>query len=106
MYSSSGSPVKTTVVTGGSYPFTNFSPVLVTLAAGASAYFNLGYTDVPSGTQTSCPTAAQLKVIPPNDFTQLTTTFRNTVCNDGTLTVSPVFSSTSAHTQTTAPSAP
>jgi hypothetical protein len=103
MYDSSGSPVKTTVVTGGNYPFTNFSPVLVTLAGGASAYFNLGYSDVPSGTGTSCPSASQLKVIPPNDFTQLTVAFRNSVCNNGTLVESPVFSSTSPHTETTAP---
>jgi hypothetical protein len=103
MFDSSGSPIKTTVVPGGNYPFTNFTPALVSLAAGASGYFNLGYTDVPSGGETSCPTASNLKVIPPNDYTQLTVAFHNVVCNDGTLTLSPVFSSTSPHTSTTAP---
>jgi len=73
------------------------------LAAGATAYFNVGYSDVPTGSETTCPASAQLEVTPPNDFTQLTVAFQATACNHGTLTVSPVFGAGSSETQTTAP---
>ena len=33
---------------------------------GATAYFNLAYSDVPTGAETTCPTAAQIEVTPPH----------------------------------------
>ena len=39
------------------------------MAPGQAAYFNLGYSDVPTGTETSCPTSATLEVTPPNSYT-------------------------------------
>jgi Protein of unknown function (DUF4232) len=105
MLDASGVPLATqTTVRGGSYEFTNFPPVNVTLAPGATAYFNVGYSDVPTGSQTSCPQSAQLEVTPPNDFSQLTTAFQATACDQGSITVSPVFGTGSSETQTTAPS--
>jgi Domain of unknown function (DUF4232) len=103
MVDASGSSIATTVVRGGSYPFTDFPPSTVTLAPDSTAFFNAGYTDVPSGSETTCPASAQLRVTPPNDFSQLVTDFKATVCNSGTLTFSPVFGPGSPHTATTAP---
>jgi hypothetical protein len=99
----SGTELPTHVVSGGNLAFTNFAPSPVTLAAGANAYFNLAYSDVPTGTETTCPTAAQIEVTPPHAVDHDTVAVHITVCAAGTLTVSPVFSSTSSETETTAP---
>lgn len=105
MLDSSGKPLATqTTVRGGNYSFTNFPAARVTLAPGTTAYFNLGYSDVPTGNETSCPSSAELEVTPPNDYTQLTVAFQATACNHGTLVVSPVFAAGSSASQTTAPS--
>ena len=104
MLGASGAPFATqTTVRGGGYSFTNFPATQVTLAPGATAYFNLGYSDVPTATETSCPSPARLEVTPPNDYSQLTVSFQGNVCDHGTLTVSPVFGAGSPQTQTTAP---
>ncbi len=106
MLSSAGAVLATqTTVRGGTYPFTNFAPSHVTLAPGTTAFFNVGYSDVPTGSETTCPMAGELEVTPPNDFSQLTIAFAATVCNQGRLTVSPVFGAGSPNTQTTAPPA-
>jgi hypothetical protein len=100
----SGNPLPTTVVRGGSYHFTSsISPTTVTLAPGTTAYFNIGFSDVPTAPATSCPTSASLEVTPPDDVNHLTITAQWTVCNQGTLDVSPVFAAGSAASQTTAP---
>ena len=52
---SSGGTLPTTVVRKGSYSFTSMAPTTVTLAPGQSAYFNIGYSDVPVGVETSLP---------------------------------------------------
>ena len=62
----SGTELPTHVVSGGNYQFTNFAPAPVLLAPGATAYFNLAYSDVPTGGETTCPTAAQIEVTPPH----------------------------------------
>lgn len=105
MLGEAGAPLLVqTTVRAGQYPFTNFAPAHVSLAPGATAYLNVGFSDVPTGSETSCPAAAQLEVTPPNDFSQLTTAFAASVCDQGTLSVSPVFAAGSSETQTTAPS--
>ncbi len=102
----SGTQLPTHVVSGGNLAFTDFAPAPVVLGAGASAYFNLAYSDVPTGTETTCPTAAQIEITPPHAVDHDVVPVHITVCGAGTLTVSPVFSSTSPQTQTTAPPAP
>ncbi|HEY5023431.1 MAG TPA: DUF4232 domain-containing protein [Acidimicrobiales bacterium] len=102
----SGTQLPTHVVSGGSYQFTSFAPAPVTLAPGATAYVNLAYSDVPSGTETTCPTATQIQVTPPHAVDHDVVAVNATVCNGGTLTVSPVFSQSSPQVQTTAPSQP
>ncbi len=99
----SGSPLPTKVVRGGSYGFTTIAPTIVTLAQGQSAYFNIGYSDVPVGNETSCPSSGALEVTPPNAFDHLLLTVTLSPCGGGTLVVSPVFSATGPGAQTTAP---
>ena len=100
----SGTPLTIqTTLRGGGYAFTNLSPTKVTLEPGSTAYFNVGYSDVPTGSESTCPSSSRLAVTPPNDFSQLAITFQAAVCNHGTLTVSPVFGPGSPETQTTAP---
>lgn len=103
MLGASGSPLPTTVVRKGSYPFTAMAPTTATVGPGQSAYFNIGYSDVPVGNETTCPTSATVQVTPPNGFDHLVMTAALSPCGGGTLFVSPVFLSTGANSQTTAP---
>lgn len=88
----SGGQIPTHVVQGGTYSFTDVAPAPVTVAAGATAYFNLGYSDVPTAGESTCPTAATMDVFPPHASDSDTVTVQSLVaCNGGTVTVSPVF---------------
>ena len=100
---SSGTELPTHVVSGGSYQFTDFNPAPVQLAPGATAYFNLAYSDVPTATETTCPTATQIEVTPPHAVDHDVVAVQLMVCAAGTLTVSPVFAAGSPGSQTTAP---
>jgi hypothetical protein len=103
MLSASGSNLPTQVVRTGSYSFTAIAPTTVILAPGQSAVFNIGYSDVPVGNETSCPTSASVEVTPPNATDHLVLTAALAPCGGGTLAVSPVFLATGADSQTTAP---
>lgn len=105
LYDAKNMALPTNVVRGGSYSFTDFAPSLVTLAAGASAYLNMAYSDVPTGSE-QCPTAESMWVTPPDDVDHLVLTQQFVVCNGGRLTVSPVFGQGSPETHTTAPPQP
>jgi hypothetical protein len=100
-----GASLPTTVVRKGNYSFTAMAPTTVTVAGGQSVYFNIGYSDVPVGSETSCPTSASLEVTPPNATDQLVLAATLAPCGGGSMTVSPVFAATGANTQTTAPPA-
>jgi len=106
LLAASGAELPTHVVSGGSFQFTDFSPAPVVLTPGATAYFNLAYSDVPTGTETSCPTATEIEVTPPHASDHDVVAVQITACAAGTLTVSPVFSSSSSQSQTTAPPLP
>jgi hypothetical protein len=103
LVAANGSNLPTTTDRGGSESFTDFAPTTVNLGPGATAYFNMAYSDVTTGTESSCPPATTVKVIPPNTSTQLQVAAQLVVCNNGTVTVSPVFGKDSPETQTTAP---
>ena len=103
MLAASGAALPTIVVRKGSYSFTSMAPATVTVAPGQSAYFNIGYSDVPVGSETSCPTSASVEVTPPDAFDHLVMPAALGPCAGGTLVVSPVFSATGANSQTTAP---
>ena len=101
----SGAALPTTVVRGGGLSFESIAPSQVTLAPGQSAYFNVGFSDVQTGT-TTCSSTHTVEVTPPTTTTHATVSVALGVdaCDDGTLHVSAVFASTSASgTQTTAP---
>ena len=100
-----GATLPTNVVRKGNYSFTSMAPTTVTLSSGQSAYFNIGYSDVPVGNETSCPTSASLEVTPPNATDQLVMTATLSPCGGGTLVVSPVFLATGSNSQSTAPGA-
>ncbi len=87
----------------GNYSFTAMAPTTVTLAPGASVVFNIGYSDVPVGGETSCPTSTSLEITPPNAVDHVTITAALGPCGQGTMVVSPVFLPVGADSQTTAP---
>ena len=105
LLAASGSALPTTVVRKGTYSFTAMSPTTVSVAPGGSVYFNIGYSDVPVGTETSCPSSAKLEITPPNAFDHLVVAATLSPCDGGSMTVSPVFAATGANSQTTAPPA-
>lgn len=100
----SGGNLATVVTRGGGLTFENVAVTDVSLAPGQTAYFNLGYGDVPVGT-TSCSVASQVEITPPNDTSFAVVPVPQIhACGGGALHVSPVFASTdSAATNTTAP---
>ncbi len=81
----------TTVVRKGVYSFTAQLPTTVTLAPRQATSFNIGYSDVPVGGETSCPTSIALEVTPPGAFDHLTVPATLAPCDHGTLVVSPVL---------------
>jgi hypothetical protein len=101
-----GTLLPTNVVRKGSYGFTAMAPVTVNLATGQSAEFNVGYSDVPVGTETSCPTSTALEVTPPGAPDHLTIAASLAPCGHGTLVVSPVFAASRSTTESTAPPPP
>jgi hypothetical protein len=103
LLNSTGTALPTTVVRKGTYSFTSMVPTTVTLAPGQSTYFNIGYSDVPVGSETSCPSSASLEVTPPNATDHLVIAATMAPCGGGTMVVSPVFASTGSDSQTTAP---
>jgi hypothetical protein len=103
LLNASGSRLPTTVVRKGNYGFTAMAPTTVSLTAGQSAYFNIGYSDVPVGGETTCPSSASLEVTPPNAFDHLVLAATLAPCGGGSLVVSPVFLSTGSNAETTAP---
>ena len=103
MTGSNGASLTTTVVRKGNYNFTAMAPTEVIISSGQSVYFNMGYSDVPTGSATSCPAAANLVITPPNAYTSMTTPAQLAPCDNGTIVVSPVFTAASPGAQTTAP---
>jgi hypothetical protein len=104
LLNASGGSVPTVVDRGGGLSFENVAVSAVSLNPGQSAYFNVGYSDVTTGT-TSCSMATQVEITPPNDTTfSVVQVPQVNACDGGTLHASPVFASTdSAATSTTAP---
>jgi hypothetical protein len=103
MTGSNGASLTTTVVRKGSYNFTAMAPTTVIISSVQSVYFNMGYSDVPTGSATSCPAAANLVITPPNAYTSVTIPAQLAPCGNGTIVVSPVFTAASPGAQTTAP---
>jgi Protein of unknown function (DUF4232) len=70
------------------------APTLVTLAPGAAATFTYQYSDVPTGSETSCPSSTNVSAIPPgtsNGSQPIPLVL--SPCDNGTIHVSPVYAS-------------
>jgi hypothetical protein len=91
MVDTKGAALVTKTVDKGSYSFTSQPAAPVTIPPGQSGSFNIGYSDVPTGTETTCPTSAALQITPPAVTGHLTLTASLTPCNGGTLVVSPIL---------------
>jgi Protein of unknown function (DUF4232) len=103
MIGSNGSALPTSVVRKGAYSFTSMTPTTPTLASGQTAYFNMGYSDVASGSQSNCPMSVTLEITPPNATGHVSIPAQLAPCDNGTITVSPVFLATGTDAQTMAP---
>jgi len=90
-----GNALTTTTVRGGDLAFERVPPTTVTLAPGQDAMFNVGTTDVPTGTE-ACEEAARLQIYPPNATDTLIVALRLTVCGGGAVHASPVFPASAA----------
>jgi hypothetical protein len=91
------------VVRGGTLGFVSMAPAAVVVAPGASVAFNIGFTDVPVGGETSCAQSASLLVTPPNAYGHVTLASRLAPCDHGRMAVSPVFLTTGPDAVTMAP---
>jgi len=100
-----GAPLPTTVVRGGTFSFTSMAPSTVVLTSGVSVAFNIGYTDVPVGGETTCAPATSLFVTPPNAYGHDVVSSRVAPCDHGRMVVSPVFLTTGSEAVTMAPAA-
>jgi hypothetical protein len=94
MLDASGRPIPTQVSHGGSYTFPVETPMVVTLPPGGQASFFLGYADVPSGTETSCPQSARLALTPPGSTGTVQLADQIAPCGGGAVAVSPVHAGT------------
>lgn len=91
MISAAGSALPTNVVDGGGPALVNKPVTRVVLGAhGGQASFLLSWSDVPVGTETSCPQSTVLEVIPPGDVSATGFPDRIQPCGGGTIHVSPV----------------
>ena len=95
LLSGSGAPLTVTMVNGLSVTVSsaaNAPPSTVTVAPSSSAQFAYQYSDVPVGSETSCPTSESAAVTMPGSTTA-SSTFQLAIgpCNSGTIRVSPVY---------------
>jgi Protein of unknown function (DUF4232) len=97
-FNSSGASVPTTVVHGLTINLSgppSQPPALVTLTATQQAEFTFQYSDVTTGTETSCPNSTTVSVTPPGGTTaSAPVALSATACNSGTIDVSPVYAAT------------
>lgn len=95
LLSASGAAITTTVIRGGGPEFpaaaANAPPAPVSLAPQQMGAFDFSYSDVPVGSETSCPTSAQSEVTPPNDTSYAVIPLQVAPCAGGTIHVSPVY---------------
>ncbi len=98
LFSGSGAPLTVTMVNGLSVslsPPANAAPATVSVPPSSSAQFAYQISDVPTGSETSCPASEMARVTMPGATTP-SGDFALAVapCNNGTVRVSPVYSGT------------
>jgi hypothetical protein len=95
LLSGSGAPLTVTMVNGLSVTVSsaaNAPPTSLMVAPSSSAQFAYQYSDVPVGSETSCPTSESATVTMPGSTTA-SSAFQLAIgpCNNGTVRVSPVY---------------
>jgi hypothetical protein len=95
LFSGSGAPLTVTMANGLTVDISsqaNAAPASVALAPSSTAQFAYQFSDVPVGTETSCPTSEQASTTMPGSTTP-SPTFALAIapCGNGTIHVSPVY---------------
>jgi hypothetical protein len=95
LFSGSGAPLTVTMVDGLSVAVSsaaNAPPSTVSVAPSSTAQFAYQYSDVPTASETSCPTSESASVTMPGSTTA-SPTFQLAIgpCGNGTIKVSPVY---------------
>lgn len=95
LFSGSGAPLTVTMVNGLSVsisPAANAPPSSFSVAPSSTAQFAYQFSDVPVGSETSCPTSESASVTMPG-ATTASPTFQLAIgpCGNGTIRVSPAF---------------
>ena len=99
-YTSAGATVPITLVNGLTVNLSGAPtqpPSVVTLRAGQQAEFTFQYSDVVTGSETSCASSTSVSVTPPGASTasaQVPLTMAP--CNNGTVNVSPVYAASAS----------
>jgi hypothetical protein len=95
LFNSSGASLTVTMVDGLSVDLStpaNSPPAATTIGPGQSAEFSYQYSDVPTGSQTTCPSSTTASLTVPG-YTNSASPFSITLdpCDNGTIRVSPVY---------------
>lgn len=95
LFSGSGAPLTVTMVNGLSVSLStaaNAPPSSFSVALASTAQFAYQFSDVPVGSETSCPTSESASVTMPG-ATTASATFQLAIgpCGNGTIKVSPVY---------------
>lgn len=85
-----GAAIDVPVHRGGGYAFTDPGPHLITLTPGASASFTFGGSAIEQPSGAVCPTTMAVRVIPPNDYGQLSAPVQAPACPGSGVTVTAV----------------
>lgn len=88
-----GTVLPTTVQRGGSFskPAAAGNPTAITVPPGGAFEFQLSYSNVPVGSETSCPSSGGLGVAWPGARATANLPYAATVCGNGALRVSRVY---------------
>jgi hypothetical protein len=79
----------------GGYAFTDPGPHLVTLAAGGQASFTFGGRAIEQPSGAVCPPTSAVRIIPPNDYSQLSVPVQSPACPGTAVTVTAVAAGSS-----------
>ena len=95
LFSGSGAPLTVTMVNGLTVSVSsaaNAPPSSVSVGPSSTAQFAYQFSDVPVGSETSCPTSESASVTMPGSTTA-SPTFQLAIgpCGNGTIKVSPVY---------------
>jgi hypothetical protein len=90
MYNSSNQMLTTTVVDGNVPGYSNTSAT-VHMTIGSKAYFVIKYSDVPTGTESSCPVSAYIGVSYEPGNNNLNLSMSIGPCDNGTIDVTSYF---------------